>query len=235
MIGAGLMSAASIGANMMGDSEQKGAREAAIGAEGVRQQQIREKSRSLFDTTLPAASAPAQIEANATNAAVRSGKDTAMLDANPGVYGTAGASLDGESKSMIARSLKGALNRGKQQAKLNADVNGVGDTTSKLGVTLGRAGQWQNIFGTNARASAALLPGELETANSAGGTMRGVGQILGAGGQAMGTAALMGGGPSWNSLFDGGGATANVSGFAKGAGPMGPSGGSVAPATNWFR
>jgi hypothetical protein len=205
MIGAGLMSAASIGANMLGDQEQQGARGAAIGAENVRQQGFRNQGSELFDSTLPLAGAPAQTAANAENAGKRSAKDGAMLEANPGVYGTAGASLDGESKSSIARALSGALSRGKQQAKLNADVNGVGDTTSKLGVTLGRAGQWQNIFGNNARSSAALLPGELETANRAGGTMRGIGEILGAGGQAMGTAGLMGGGPSWDSLFSAGG------------------------------
>lgn len=205
MIGAGLMSAASIGANMLGDQEQQGARGAAIGSENVRQQGFRDQSGNLFNATLPQAGAPAQIAANASHSADRTAKDSATLDANPGVYGTAGASLDGESKSSIARSLSNALTRGKQQAKANADVNGVGDTTSRLGVTLGRAGQWQNIFGNNARASAALLPGELETANRAGGTMRGIGQVAGAAGQAMGTASLMGGGPSWDSLFSAGG------------------------------
>ena len=126
------------------------------------------------------------------------------MDANRGVYGTAGASLDGESKSSIARALSGALTRGKQQAKANAAVNGVGDQTAKMGIELGRAGQWQNIFGGNMRNSAALLPGELQAANSAGSTERGIGQVLGAAGQALGGAGMAGGGPSWGSLFGSG-------------------------------
>lgn len=219
MIAAGVMSAASVGANMMGNSEQTSARDGMIAAEGRRQQDFRQRSRGLFDTTLPEASAPAQIEAQGRASTARAAKDSATLDANPGVYGTAGASLDGESKSSIARSLKGALTRGKQQAKLNADVNGVGDARSKLGVDLGRAGQWQNIFSNNARYSANLLPGELEAANREGSMERGIGQILSAGGQAVGTAGLMGGGPSWGELFSAGGAPGGVTtGIGKTAG-----------------
>lgn len=206
-MGALAMTAASVGANQMGASAQEGARSSANMAEQQRQQQFRKQSGDLFDVTLDKARAPTQIAEQGAMADARTKKDEATLESNRGVYGTAGASLDGESKSSIARALSGALTRGKQQAKANAAVNGVGDQTAKMGIELGRAGQWQNIFSNNARYSSALLPGELQAANAAGSTERGVGQILGAGAQAMGAAGMAGGGPTWGSMFGGGGAT----------------------------
>lgn len=200
------MTAASVAANKMGADAQESARSGANMAEQQRQQQFRKRSGDMFDVTLDKASAPKQIADQAAAADVRAKKDETTLEANRGVYGTAGASLDGESKSSIARALSGALTRGKQQAKANAAVNGVGDQTAKMGIELGRAGQWQNIFSNNARYSASLLPGELQAANAAGSTERGIGQILGAGGQALGVAGLSGAGPTWGSMF-GGGAT----------------------------
>ncbi len=200
-MGALAMTAASVGANQMGANAQSSARSAATGAEQQRQQQFRKESGDLFDVTLSKANAPTQIAEQAAMAEYRSNKDAGTLDANRGIYGTAGASLDGESKSSIARALSGALTRGKQQAKANAAVNGVGDQTAKMGIELGRAGQWQNIFSNNARYSAALLPGELEAANSAGSTERGIGQILGVGAQAMGGAGMLKGAPTWGDMF----------------------------------
>lgn len=197
------MTAASVGANQMGASAQEGARNSANMAEQQRQQQFRKQSGDLFDVTLDKARAPTQIAEQAAMADYRANKDAATLDANRGVYGTAGASLDGESKSAIARSLSGALTRGKQQAKANAAVNGVGDQTAKMGIELGRAGQWQNIFGGNARNSAALLSGELQAANGAGSTERGIGQLLGVAGQGMGSAGMLTGAPTWGDMFGG--------------------------------
>jgi len=80
----------------------------------------------------------------------------------------------------------------------------VGDQTAKLGIELGRAGQWQNIFGGNARNSAALLPGELQAANGAGSTERGIGQILGVAGQGLGGAGMLNSAPTWGDMFGGG-------------------------------
>lgn len=197
-------SAAGVLMNMAGANAQQGARTAANAQEQRRQQQYQQDSSNLFNTTLSKADAPTQIAAQGEAADVRASKDAATLDANRGVYGTGGAALDGESKSSIARALSSALTRGKQQAKANAAVNGVGDQTAKMGIELGRAGQWQNIFGGNMRQSAALLPGELENANGSGSTERGIGQVLGAAGQALGTAGMAGGGPSWGSMFGGG-------------------------------
>lgn len=197
----GLASAASVGMNMIGAQAQEGARASANAAEQQRQQQFRKQSGDLFDVTLDKARAPTQIAEQAAMADYRANKDAATLDANRGVYGTAGASLDGESKSAIARSLSSALTRGKQQAKANAAVNGVGDQTAKMGIELGRAGQWQNIFGGNARNSAALLPGELQAANTAGSTERGIGQLLGVGGQAMGSAGMLPNALTWGDMF----------------------------------
>ena len=200
----GLASLAGVAANMMGANAQESARSAATTAEQRRQEQFQKQSGDLFNGTVTKADSGTQIKAQGDAAAVREKKDAATMDANRGVYGTAGASLDGESKSSIARALSGALTRGKQQAKANAAVNGVGDQTAKMGIELGRAGQWQNIFGGNMRNSAALLPGELQAANSAGSTERGIGQVLGAAGQALGGAGMAGGGPSWGSLFGSG-------------------------------
>ena len=195
------MTAASVGANQMGANAQSSARAAATSAEQQRQQQFRKQSGDLFDVTLDKARAPTQSAEQAAMADARTKKDEATLDANRGVYGTAGASLDGESRSAIARSLSGALTRGKQQAKANAAVNGVGDQTARMGIELGRAGQWQNIFGGNARNSAALLPGELQAANGAGSTEWGIGQLLGVGGQAMGAAGMLPNALTWGDMF----------------------------------
>lgn len=197
----GLASAASVGMNMLGAQAQEGARNSANMAEQQRQQQFRKQSGDLFDVTLDKARAPTQIAEQAAMADYRANKDAATLDANRGVYGTGGASLDGESRSAIARSLSGALTRGKQQAKANAAVNGVGDQTAKMGIELGRAGQWQNIFGGNARNSAALLPGELQAANAAGSTERGIGQLLGVAGQGLGGSGMLTDAPTWGDMF----------------------------------
>ena len=203
MAAGGVASAGSALMNMMGAQAQESARNAATVQEQRRQRQMQQDSGNLFNTTLSKADAPTQIAAQGEAADARWSKDAATLDANRGVYGTGGAALDGESKSSIARALSSALTRGKQQAKANAAVNGVGDQTAKMGIELGRAGQWQNIFGSNMRQSAALLPGELENANGAGSTERGIGQVLGAVGQGMGGAGMLSSAPSWGEMFGG--------------------------------
>lgn len=198
------MSAASVAANKMGADAQEAARSSANTAEMQRQQRHQKESGDLFNVTLDKVRAPTQIAEQAAMADYRTNKDAATLDANRGVYGTGGAALDGESKSSIARALSSALTRGKQQAKANAAVNGVGDQTAKMGIELGRAGQWQNIFGSNMRNSAALLPGELQAANGAGSTERGIGQLLGVAGQGLGGAGMQNNAPTWGDMFGGG-------------------------------
>lgn len=225
MAAGGVASAGSALMNMMGAQAQQGARTSANAQEQRRQQQMQQDSGNLFNVTLSKAEAPTQIAAQGAAADARSAKDAATLDANRGVYGTGGAALDGESKSSIARALSSALTRGKQQAKANAAVNGVGDQTAKMGIELGRAGQWQNIFGGNMRQSAALLPGELEAANGAGSTERGIGQVLGAVGQGMGGAGMLSSAPSWSDMFGG-----KIQGTSPAAG-MAPTG---ARGVGWF-
>lgn len=225
MAAGGVASAGSALMNMMGAQAQEGARNAATVQEQRRQRQMQQDSGNLFNVTLSKAEAPTQIAAQGEAADVRASKDAATLDANRGVYGTGGAALDGESKSSIARALSSALTRGKQQAKANAAVNGVGDQTAKMGIELGRAGQWQNIFGGNMRQSAALLPGELENANGAGSTERGIGQVLGAVGQGMGGAGMLSSAPSWSDMFGG-----KIQGTSPAAG-MAPTG---ARGVGWF-
>lgn len=198
------MMAASVVANKVGADAQQSARSSANAAEMARQQDIRKQSGDLFDVTLDKARAPTQIAEQAAMADARNKKDSATLDANRGVYGTGNASLDGESKSAIARSLSSALTRGKQQARANANVNGFGDQTAKMGIELGRAGQWQNIFAGDGRASSSLLQGELEEANGAGAGARGAGQLLGVGSQAAGAYGMTGKAPTWGDMFGGG-------------------------------
>lgn len=187
----------------MGSNEQTGARDAVLRAEQQRQRQFQEQSQSLFDTTLPKAGM-VQHQNDVTAAAdTRLKADSGLLEKGDGVSTAAIGHAPQEVGSSYARAARGALDRGKNQAKRNAAVGGYKDASTKLGTDLGRASQWQNIFGTNAVASSGLVGGELENANYAGGGTRGIGQLLGAGGQVAGMYGMTDKAPTWPDVFGG--------------------------------
>ena len=220
-ISAAAVTGGSVIANMMGANQQSAARDAAIAGENQRQQQFQQQSTDMFNKTLPLASRPTQEATAATSAANRTATTDGALDSSFSQGGPAqNIGTSDEGKSQIARSIGMALTRGKQQAARAAAVTGVGDATSKVGVDLGRASQWQNIFANNAQHSANILPLELEDANRAGNGMRTIGAIGGALGSGLGMAGIMGKGPSWGDLFGGGGFTPSFVPGAAGA-PIG--------------
>ena len=164
-IAGGALSAASVLANMQGAAEQSAARDSKINAETDRQRGFQSQSTDLFNKTLPTAGRPAQEAAATTAGNARYTRDAGLLDSTAQAGGPAkDIGISGEGQSQIARSVATALNRGKQHARTNADIAGVGDATMGVGTELAHSGQWQNIFGSNARNSSKILPLELEDA-----------------------------------------------------------------------
>lgn len=231
-IGSLALSAASIGANAIGNSQREAERSRVIQAEDERQQGWQDKSQNLFDTTVQKIEKPKFDADVKAEAAARADSDSKLIDQG-GNYVPVTGSAPTEVGQSIARATRRALERNKQQAKLNANVSAYGGVNQKNAIDTGRDAQWQSIFGGNMQRSAAILPAELEDANRAGAGMRGVGQVLGMASTATGMAG-MSNPTSWADIFGNGGATSNLSGFAAGAGPKGPTGGAVVPNNGWF-
>lgn len=201
-VGGGILSAASVAANMQGASEQSAARDSRIMGETDRQRGFQSQSTDLFNKTLPQVGRPAQETAAKAAGDTRYTRDSGLLDSTAQAGGPAkDIGITGEGQSQIARSVATALQRGKQHARTNADISGVGDATMGAGTTLAHSGQWQNIFGSNARNSAKILPLELEDANRAGQGWRTAGQIASIAGLGTGMAGMAGLGPTWGQLF----------------------------------
>lgn len=210
-VGAGAMMAGSVLANKMGADAQSSARNGVLNAANAAQQGFQQQATDKFNATLPLASRE-NADKNAGAAAdVRAANDQALLGSIGAPAPAANASGPKDVGSVYSSAFRDSTKRGTIQSIANSKVGGVADANQKLGIDLTRAGEWQKIFADNMAHSAALVPGELNNANYAGGTERGIGGILGAGGQALGTAGLMGQGPTWGGLFGSGEATSIAS------------------------
>ena len=200
LMGAGLVS------NMMGANSQASARAGVMNNALAEQQKYQQQATDKFNATLPLASREAADKNAGDAAGVRLGRDQALMSSMGAAAPVSGASGPADVGALFDSSMRDSAARGGIQANANAKVGGIADASQKLGIDLQKAGEWQKIFSNNITHSAALVPGELENANYAGSTARGLGGILSAGGQALGTAKLAGAnagglGSSWGSLF----------------------------------
>ncbi len=203
-IGALALSGGSVIANKIGEDQRQSARDSAVNNDVMRSGAIENQAANQFQKTMVKADkggTDAQVKAEAEK---RTAEDSALID-SAGNYTPPTGSAPQEVGQMIARAGQKALARGKNQARLNADVSAVAGVNQKQGIDIGRDGQWQGIFGSNIRRNAGLLPLELEEANRAGSGARGIGQLLSAGATVAGAAGMAGGGPTWGNLFGKGG------------------------------
>lgn len=205
MAAAGAMMAGSVLANSMGANAQAGARAGVMNRANQDQQQYQQQATDKFNATLPLASRE-NADKNAASAAdLRSSRDKALIDSISMAPPVAGISAPADIGALFDSTMRDSGQRGIIQSNANAKVGGVADANQKLGIDLNKAGEWQRIFANNMVHNAALIPGELENANYAGSTERGIGSLLGAGGQAMGMAGMSAApgstGSSWGSLF----------------------------------
>jgi hypothetical protein len=203
------LSGGSVLAGMAGNAQQQSARDSAINNETMRATGYENKANDLFQNTLSKVQKPVYDGNVTAEATKRTTEDSSLID-QAGNFSPVTGSAPQEVGQTIARAGQKAIARGKQQAKLNADVGASGTVNQKLGIDLGRDGEQQGILGGNIRRSAALLPGELADANKAGSGWRGIGSIMSAG---AGAAGSMGGGadaPTWGSLFGKGGPVSNT-------------------------
>lgn len=231
LIGSAAMSAGSIFANQAGEAERNSARDGAVAGEARRAAGIESQASNLFQKTLGTVDktkTDAEVKAEADK---RTAEDSALID-SAGNFTPPTGSAPTEVGQAIARAGQAAVDRGKHQARLNANVSAVGGVRQKQGIEIGRDGAWQDIFGKRLQRSAGILPLELEEANRAGSTARGIGSLLSAGASVAGAAGMSGGAGGWSNPFSGG--AENISGFAKGAGPIGPSGGAMANQPGFF-
>jgi hypothetical protein len=194
------LSGGSVLAGMAGNAEQQAARDKAISGEATRSQIYEGQANDRFQQSLSKAQKPTYDKNVTEEAAKRTAADGSLIDA-AGNFTPVTGSGPQEVGQTIARAGQNAISRGKQQAKLNADVGATSTVNQKLGIDLGRDGEWQNIFGGNIRRSAALLPGELADANKAGSGWRGVSSIMSAGAGAAGSVGGAAGAPTWGSVF----------------------------------
>lgn len=172
------MSMASVAMNAKAAGDQKSARAAVIKDENNRQRQILQQSRQVFDQTLPMAGAEPQGQARTEAADVRLGQDRALLTDGAATGPAVSGAAPKEVGSSLARTMRGVLTAGQDRARRNAAFGAYTDVNNDLGARLGRAGQWQSIFGNEAQRSAGIAPLEIEDANSAGGGWRLGGGIL---------------------------------------------------------
>lgn len=203
-IGALALSGGSVAANMIGQNEQQSARDRAMMDESGRVAGYEGQSSALFGKTLGRVDktrTDAEVKAEADK---RTADDSALID-SAGNYMPPTGSAPKEVGEQIARAGQTAIARGKNQARLNANVSAIGGVHQKQGIDIGRDAQWQGIFGNNIKRSAGILPLELEEANRAGSTARGIGQLLSAGASVAGAAGMAGGGGSWGDMFRSGG------------------------------
>lgn len=230
-IGALALSGGSVIANQIGANEQQSARDSAMNAELGRTRDFENQSAGLFQKTLgrvDKTKTDADIKAEADK---RTAEDSALID-SAGDYTPPTGSAPKEVGEQIGRAGRKALDRGKNQARLNANVSAVGGVQQKQGIDIGRDAQWQGIFGNNIKRSASILPLELEEANRAGGTARSIGQLLSAGASVAGAAGMAGNAPSWGSMFGSGGGPANYGKSFAGA-SAGGAGAVEAPGSVW--
>lgn len=195
----------SVAANMIGEKQRDDAKGAAITAEIGRENQIEGQSRDLFGKTIEKVKKPTVDGQVTAEAAQRTADDSSLIDSHGNYIPPTGVAPTEVGKS-IARAGTQALAEGKARAARAAKVSAVGGVNQKLGIDVGRDGAWQGIFGNNIQRSAGVLPLELDQANRAGSTARGIGQILSAGSTAMGAAGMAKGAPGWGDLFGSAGA-----------------------------
>lgn len=189
-------------ANKVGSDQRSAARSSAINAEDQRQIDYQNKQTGQFNQSL-AKVAPDKVSGDVKQEAVdRTASDSKLVDEG-GNYVPVTGSAPQEVSSSIARATRAALDRGKEQARLNANVSAISGVNQKNTIALGRDAQWQSIFANNQQRSSQILPLELEDANRSGAGWRTAGQVLGIASTATGMAG-MAGGPSWESLFSSG-------------------------------
>lgn len=193
------LSAASTGAQMMGQRQQEKARRKVMNQYESRQRINEQRSRERFDDSLNAADRDRNTDDMAGAEAERVAEDTAILAKAPPIAQTPVGSAPAEVASANARAMRKAATAGVSRAKRNAAVGAYDDAQNKLGVNLAHNNQWQAIFGGNAQREAAILPAQLELANQKGGLWRGIGAGLGVGGRVVGGLDM----GSWSDLFGG--------------------------------
>lgn len=217
----GALSAGSMFANQKGAEEQASARDGVIGAEAGRTRGTEAEANNLFNQTLnkvTPATTEAQVKAEADK---RTAEDSALIDQG-GNFTPPTGSAPKEVGEQIARAGAAAIDRAKGQARLNANVSAVGGVRQKQGIDIGRDAAWQDIFAKRIRNSGSILPLELEEANRAGSTARGIGSLLSAGASVAGMAGMSGAGESIGGMFSSGGGPADYGKSFAGASAGGP-------------
>lgn len=190
----------SLAANSAASSSVASARNDALAAERIRQKGMDEKTAALnagaqdrykgFQGQQDAKGAQLGDYFGGQTAAVQAGTPAALPASSSNVtvqeQGKQGAKAD-------------AFNA--QQGDALGNLRAFGDVIGETGRQTGRDAQTIGQIGTDKRISAGILPYELEHANSAGGDMAMLGDILGGVGQVattagLGGAKLFGGGPT---------------------------------------
>lgn len=174
-----------------------------INAENARQNAFRQKAREAYDPALAGQGVDKQKEKLSEEAADLEQKYSRNVKA----FDPATSYLPGQGKSEVVAgavqrgqntAAAGALDEAKRRAALDAYI----DLNLRNKVDLERSSQEIDMFGNFAQGSSGVVPLELAAANHAGdGKMR-LGQILSGLGQAAGTAAAFGAGPSWGDVGD---------------------------------
>jgi hypothetical protein len=184
----------------MGQAKQQRARQHVLAQERQRQAGYERQSAAQFDQSLPAASRQSD-EARRTEAeARRTQEDSAVVNGGQIIKQPAGQAPQ-EVQSAYGEAMRRALASGISRVQRGARLGAYGDSQADLSADLARAAQWQSIFGGNAQRSAAVVPSELEAANSKGSGLMMLGNVMGLAGRGLGGFGASGG---WDNLFGGG-------------------------------
>jgi hypothetical protein len=177
---------AGVGAKAIGANESADAQNAAIAAETRRQKALDAERSALFAQTLNTQTRPQQDQ--------RLSQVTQELqqqaDAGVAPPPIADVPLAGNAPQIVRDALASRMGASDQAARAEAARRAAVAAWSGLqqgnAIDLARSGQKQGMLGGFSRASSDLLPMELQVAGHAGDTWGGIGDLLGAGGQAVG-------------------------------------------------
>jgi hypothetical protein len=197
------LSGASMLANQQAAARVNKARDNAMVAEADRQRALREEAGAISDTSRERYTNFGQQQGETSQRlgdyfAANTNRGAAAEQPMASGAGEGNVAVNNE----IGRQVDKAKKYGAQQNQALGELRAFGDTLGGIGVQQARDAGYVGQLGSFKRASADVLPMELEAANSKGGGARVLGDVLNLGGRVAIGAGLAGKGPSFGDMFN---------------------------------
>ena len=204
-----------MGANMLAENKIAKARSGAMAAERTRQNGFDQEADALNTQSQNRYQDFGGQQADKTKELT----DFFKSNAAPLPDSAAGAGIPTSASNIVvqerAKQLGKAKAYGDQQDAALGNLRSFGDLLSGISLNQARDAGQIGLVGGFKKGSQAILPLELQAANSKGNGLKTLGDVLGGAGQVAGFAGLSGAGPSWSDIgswFGGGGQPLSMGG-----------------------